>query len=44
MKPEVVCNGQTVPYILLKSNRKSDTASSFMWFPQYFYFRIGRRC
>jgi len=47
-KPEVVLNGQmvedrSIPYIALKSNRKSGTASSFMWFPPYFCFRIGRR-
>ena len=35
-RPEVVFNGQTVagtgPYIVFKSNRKSDNASLFMWF------------
>jgi len=29
------------PYIVLKWNRKSGTASSCMWFPPYFYFRFG---
>ena len=33
---------QICPYIVLKSNRKSGTGSSFMRFPPYFYFRIGR--
>jgi len=30
-------------YIVLKSNSKSSTSNSFMWFPPYFYFRFGRR-
>jgi len=30
-------------YIVLKSNRTSGTASLFMRFPPYFYFRFGRR-
>jgi len=44
-KTEIVLTSkwwQIGTYILLKSNRKSDTASSFMWFPPYFYFRFGR--
>ena len=36
---------QRGPYIVLKSNWKSVTASSFMWFPPYFYIRFGSiRC
>jgi len=45
-KPEVVVNGQTVagsPYIVLKSNRTSGTASSFMRFSAHFYFWFKRR-
>ena len=34
---------QLGPYIVLKSNRKSGTASSFMRFLSYFYFRFGRK-
>ena len=36
-------NGGRQDHIVLKSNRKSGTASSFMWPPPYFYFRFGRR-
>ena len=45
-KPEVVLTAklwQIEQYIILKLNSKSDTTSSFMWFPPYFYFRFGRR-
>jgi len=45
-KPEVVLTAiqlQIGPYIVLKTNRKSSTASSCMWFPPYFYFRFRRR-
>jgi len=34
---------QIGPYIALKSNRKWRTASSFMRFPPYFYFRFGQK-
>jgi len=37
---EVVFSGQTV---VIKSNRKSDTATMFMRFPPYFYFRFHVR-
>ena len=42
--PEVVFSSQTVVHtpIVLKSNMKSGTASSFMRFSPYFYFPIGK--
>ena len=45
-RPEVVFRSQTVldrSIYCIKSNRKSGTASSFMLFPPYFYFRFEHR-
>jgi len=46
MADGVVSNGQTVAHrsrYCIKWNRKLGTASSFMRFPPYFYFRFGQQ-
>jgi len=46
IRPEVVLavrRWQIGLYIVVKSIKLSGTASSFMWFPLYFYFRFPRR-
>ena len=46
-RPEVVFRGQMVvdtsTYCIKVEYRKSGTASSFMRFPPYFYFRFGQK-